>query len=72
MSRRYDSQQRHDPPINWSRKAQGFVAGFACGSVIGMVGSVLHTRRVTPGPQAIQAALFMGTVLAVGGAIRTN
>ena len=67
MSRQY-SQNR---PINWGRKAQGFGAGFACGSVIGMVGSALHTRRVG-GPQGIQAALFMGTMLAVGGAIRTN
>jgi len=62
----------HQRPIDWGRKAQGFAAGFACGSMIGMVGSVLHTRRIPPGPQAVQAALFMGTILAVGSAIRTN
>lgn len=72
MSRRHYSQQPQDEGIHWGRKARGFAARFACGSVIGMVGSVLHTRRLPPGPQAVQAALFMGTVLAVGGAIRTE
>lgn len=42
--------------------------GFASGSMIGAIGSVLHARRVTP--QTIPAALFMGTVLSVGYAIR--
>jgi hypothetical protein len=43
--------------------------GFAGGSMIGGIGSVLQSRgKVTP--QALPAAMFMGTVLAVGYAIR--
>lgn len=49
---------------------QGGAMGFACGSMIGAVGSVLQTRRVTP--QTLPAAFFLGTILAVGSAIRTN
>ena len=44
--------------------------GFAGGCMIGAVGSVLQARRITP--QTMPAALFFGTVLAVGQAIRTN
>ena len=55
-------------PINWSRKFQGAAMGFASGSMIGAVASVLHARRVTP--QTLPAALFMGTVLSAGYAIR--
>lgn len=36
-----------------------------------VVGTVLHTRRLAP-RAALPAAMFMGTVLAIGGAIRTN
>eukprot|EP00978_Attheya_sp_CCMP212_P018124 scaffold49244_cov52-Attheya_sp.AAC.3 len=57
---------------NWARKAQGAGAGFACGTIIGAVGTVLHSGRLRPTPQSVSAALFMGTVLAIGGAIRTN
>eukprot|EP00980_Cylindrotheca_fusiformis_P029501 scaffold23493_cov116-Cylindrotheca_fusiformis.AAC.3 len=61
---------RSSQPINWSRKFQGGAMGFACGSMIGAVGSVLQARRVTP--QTMPAAFFFGTILAVGSAIRTN
>eukprot|EP00565_Helicotheca_tamesis_P003793 CAMPEP_0185725532 /NCGR_PEP_ID=MMETSP1171-20130828/1770_1 /TAXON_ID=374046 /ORGANISM="Helicotheca tamensis, Strain CCMP826" /LENGTH=66 /DNA_ID=CAMNT_0028393679 /DNA_START=314 /DNA_END=517 /DNA_ORIENTATION=- len=65
--------RREQQPINWSRKAQGAAAGFACGSVVGLVATVLHTRRIRPtSPQSLGSALFMGTVLGIGGAIRTN
>ena len=65
--RRQDTTAR---PINWGRKFQGAAMGFACGSMIGAVGSVLHTRRITP--QTLPSAFFFGTILAVGYAIRTN
>lgn len=40
------------------------------GTMIGGIGSLLHTRgRVTP--QTLPAALFLGTILGVGYAIRT-
>ena len=63
--------RRHETrPINWGRKAKGGMMGFAGGCMIGAVGSVLQARRITP--QTMPAALFFGTVLAVGQAIRTN
>jgi hypothetical protein len=65
-------RQQQQQPINWGRKAQGAFAGFACGAVIGLVASVLHSRRFRATPQAISGALLMGTVLGIGGAIRTN
>jgi hypothetical protein len=66
--RRYSTQQQ-DRPIDWSRKFKGGLMGFAGGSMIGGIGSVLQSRgKVTP--QALPAAMFMGTVLAVGYAIR--
>lgn len=61
----YRSQQ-----TNWTRKLQGGAAGFACGSMVGAVGSILHTRRVTP--RTLPSAMFMGTVLAFGSMIRMN
>ena len=64
-------QQQQQQPINWSRKFQGAAMGFACGSVIGMASTILHQQRLRPGPQGLQAALFMGTILAVGGAIKS-
>mgnify|MGYP007080221020 CR=1 FL=1 len=64
MSNHYNNNQ----PINWGRKFQGAAMGFASGSMIGAIGSVLHARRVTP--QTIPAAVFMGTILSVGYAIR--
>ena len=71
MSRQYSNTQgqQDQPPINWSRKLKGAVTGFAGGSMIGGVGSVLHSRRITP--QTLPAAMFLGTVLAVGYAIRS-
>ena len=43
--------------------------GFAGGSMIGGIGSVMQSRgKVTP--QTLPAAMFLGTVLAVGYAIR--
>ena len=69
---RYNTNKNSKRPVNWSRKAQGAVAGFACGTVLGAAGTVLHTRRLAATPQGLSAALFMGTILAVGGAIRTN
>jgi len=42
--------------------------GFASGSMIGAIGSMLHARRITP--QTIPAAIFMGTIMSVGYAIR--
>lgn len=71
MSSRH-SQQNARPVNNWPRKAQGAAFGFAGGFVIGAVGSVLHSRQWRASPQSLQAALFLGTVLAVGGAIKTN
>eukprot|EP00592_Proboscia_alata_P000088 CAMPEP_0194371370 /NCGR_PEP_ID=MMETSP0174-20130528/19791_1 /TAXON_ID=216777 /ORGANISM="Proboscia alata, Strain PI-D3" /LENGTH=67 /DNA_ID=CAMNT_0039149401 /DNA_START=132 /DNA_END=335 /DNA_ORIENTATION=- len=63
-------QTQRQQQINWSRKFQGAALGFAGGSMIGTVSSVLHARRLTP--QALPTAMFLGTILAVGGAIRTN
>jgi hypothetical protein len=64
--------RQQQPPINWGRKAQGAMVGFAGGAIIGFAASVLHSRRFRATPQAISGALFMGTVLGIGGAIRTN
>jgi len=66
------SRNRQEQPINWGRKFQGAAAGFACGSVIGMFAQTLHSGRMRPTPQGLSAALFMGTVLGIGGAIKTN
>ena len=65
------SRHQHQP-INWGRKVQGGLVGFCCGSVVGVVANVLHTRRLKPTPQTLSTALFMGTVLGIGGAIRSN
>eukprot|EP00563_Minutocellus_polymorphus_P020810 CAMPEP_0197718854 /NCGR_PEP_ID=MMETSP1434-20131217/2842_1 /TAXON_ID=265543 /ORGANISM="Minutocellus polymorphus, Strain CCMP3303" /LENGTH=113 /DNA_ID=CAMNT_0043303547 /DNA_START=166 /DNA_END=505 /DNA_ORIENTATION=- len=59
---------RNQQPVNWGRKFQGAAAGFACGSVIGMFAQTLHSGRMRPTPQGLSAALFMGTVLGIGGA----
>ncbi|VEU34965.1 unnamed protein product [Pseudo-nitzschia multistriata] len=65
--RRYPTQPNE--PIDWSRKIQGALSGFACGSMIGGIGSLLQSRgRITP--QTLPAAMFLGTVLGVGYAIR--
>lgn len=63
-------RSHNDRPINWSRKLQGAAVGFAGGTMIGGVGSILHARRVTP--QTLPAALFFGTVMGVGYAIRSQ
>jgi len=64
--------RQQERPINWGRKFQGAAAGFACGSVIGLFAQTLHSGRMRPTPQGLSAALFMGTVLGIGGAIKTN
>ena len=59
-----------DRSIDWTRKLKGGGMGFMSGTMIGGIGSLLHTRgRVTP--QTLPAALFLGTILGVGYAIRT-
>ena len=68
----FHMSRRQEQPINWGRKFQGAAAGFACGSVIGMFASTLHSGRIRPNPQSLSAALFMGTVLGIGGAIKIN
>ena len=60
--------QNNQEPINWSRKFQGAAMGFASGAMIGALGTVLHARRITP--QTMPAAVFMGTIMSVGYAIR--
>jgi len=66
--RRYPTQPDNQP-IDWSRKAKGALTGFTGGSMIGGIGSLLQSKgRVTP--QTLPAAMFLGTVLGVGYAIR--
>jgi len=64
----YPNQTNHQQPTNWSRKFQGAAVGFASGAMIGALGTVLHARRITP--QTMPAAVFMGTIMSVGYAIR--
>jgi len=67
--RQQNYNNQADRPIDWSRKFKGAITGFAGGSMIGGIGSILHSRgRVTP--QTLPAAMFLGTVLSVGYAIR--
>jgi len=62
------NNKNNNQSISWSRKFKGAAMGFASGSMIGAIGSMLHARRITP--QTIPAAIFMGTIMSVGYAIR--
>ena len=54
-------------PIRWGAMAQAAVLGFGSGTVVGGMASFMHGGRVNP-----QAAFFLGSVLAVGGAFRAS
>ena len=52
-------------PVRWVPAIKASCMGFATGAVIGSMVSVAHMGRVNP-----QGALFLGTIIGVGGALR--
>ena len=42
--RQQNYNNQADRPIDWSRKFKGAITGFAGGSMIGGIGSLLHSR----------------------------